>query len=249
MLGTGEQDRLRGGIDFFDPVVHRGLAGLDARQSFGAQMGDAVGDPLRMLLDRHRHVAQHRRAAGSGHHEKIRKACDLQAQIVARPRGPGVGQRATVGTADIHAQQAAGHRIEAGGEHDHVQWILGGSGADAVRRDALDRFGLEVDKRNVVTIEGLEVIGIDRRALGRIGMIDVRQLGGGHRVLHYRANLVAQEIGRGVVGLDARQQVLEGGAKLQAAFVPGGFIQGLTFRGRRLQRQALGDGERVTVGR
>ena len=74
-----------------------------------AHVRDAVGDPFDVLLDRHRHVAQHGRAAGAGDREQVGKARDLQAEIVARAGLPRLRQRMPVAPADVHPQHRAGH--------------------------------------------------------------------------------------------------------------------------------------------
>ena len=73
-----------------------------------------------MLLDRDRHVAQHGRTARAGDREQVREAGDLQAEIVARPGLPYILQGDAVASADVDAQQRAGHGVEAGGEDDDV---------------------------------------------------------------------------------------------------------------------------------
>ncbi len=50
----------------------------------------AIDHPVDMLLDRHRHVRQHRRAAGPGDHEEVGKARDREAEIGLRSLGPDV---------------------------------------------------------------------------------------------------------------------------------------------------------------
>src|SRR5712671_6033650 len=52
------------------------------------QIGDAVGDPVDVLLDRDDHVAQHRRAARAGDHEHVREAGDGEPEIRVRPVAP-----------------------------------------------------------------------------------------------------------------------------------------------------------------
>ena len=55
---------------------------------------------------------------------------DAEPEIGARALGPRVAQRSAVAAADVDAQQRAGHRVEAGREHDAVELEL------AVRRRA-----------------------------------------------------------------------------------------------------------------
>src|SRR6478672_330562 len=43
-----------------------------------------------VLLDRHRHVAQHRGAAGARDREQVREPGDLQTEVIARTRLPHI---------------------------------------------------------------------------------------------------------------------------------------------------------------
>jgi hypothetical protein len=73
-----------------------------------------------VLLDRHQHVGQHRRAAGTGDGEQVRKPGDHQTKVCARPFRPIVSQTQAVAAADVDAKKGAGHGIEAGGQNKHV---------------------------------------------------------------------------------------------------------------------------------
>ena len=55
--------------------------GLDGRVAVLAQVGEAVGDPVHVLLDGHDHVAEHRRAARAGDGEEVREAGDGEAEV------------------------------------------------------------------------------------------------------------------------------------------------------------------------
>ena len=79
------------------PCVLGRLRRLDAVQAVRAQIRHAIGDPVHVLLDRHHHVAEHRRAARPGDHEHVREARGHQAEIGARPRLPFLPQRHAVG--------------------------------------------------------------------------------------------------------------------------------------------------------
>ena len=84
----------------------------------------AVGDEgLDVLLDRGAHVREHRGAARSRHGEQIRETGNTEAEQRARTRLPCVGEAHTVAPADVDPQQAAGHRVVAGGEHDRVELV------------------------------------------------------------------------------------------------------------------------------
>src|SRR5438477_4623751 len=59
-----------------------------------AHMVDAIGYPFHMLLDRHRHVRQHRRALRAGDREKVRETSDGNPEIAVRAVGPRLIQLA-----------------------------------------------------------------------------------------------------------------------------------------------------------
>ena len=122
-------------------------------------------------------------------------------------------------------------------------------GAYAGRTDPLDRRRLHVDQRDVRPVVGLEVIGVDRRALGRVGVIDVGQHRRGLRVLHDGADLAPDEVRRGVVGRLVDHHVLERGAELQAATLPRCIVDRLALLRRSFHRQAFLDPERHPVQR
>ena len=63
-------------VDVLDPGVFRLHGRLDARLAALAQVRDAVGDPVHVLLDGDDHVAQHGRAAGPRDDEEVREAGD-----------------------------------------------------------------------------------------------------------------------------------------------------------------------------
>src|SRR3546814_6675281 len=90
--------------------------------------------------DGDRHVAEHRRAAGSSYREKVRETWHLQPQIGAWSGRPGVVQAQAVTAHDAHPQQRAGHCVEAGCEYDDVEFVFPIPRLDALRRDPLDRF-------------------------------------------------------------------------------------------------------------
>ena len=88
-----------------------------------------------------------------------------------RPFRPFLVQRLPVAAANIDLGNRAGHRIEAGRQHQRVDLVVLAAGAHRVRRDFLDRIGLDVDQRDVRTIEGREIIGVDADALGADRMV------------------------------------------------------------------------------
>jgi hypothetical protein len=114
------------------PGARRFLGRLDRSDAVVAHVRDALGDPFYVLLDRDRHVGEHRRASGTGDGKEIRIARHLQTEIGPRPRLPVFPQQAPVAAADVHSQQRAGERIETGGEDDDVQRVLARLRADAL---------------------------------------------------------------------------------------------------------------------
>src|SRR5882757_3386459 len=72
-------------VDVGDPLFLGPLLRLDRLEAVLAYVGDAIADPVDMLLDRDDHVRQHRRAAGAGDEEEIGKARAHQAEIGFRP--------------------------------------------------------------------------------------------------------------------------------------------------------------------
>src|SRR5438093_257903 len=75
--------------------------GRDDVEPLGAQVGDAVGQPIDMLLDRDDHVAQDARATGPRDEEQVREAGDRQTEVRARAGGPLLAQRQPGAAADL----------------------------------------------------------------------------------------------------------------------------------------------------
>ena len=82
------------------------------------------------------------------------------------PVGPLVAQREAAAAADVDREQRAGHRVEAGGEHDRVELVLARrrrAGRSAVIASiGVSRRSTSVD---VGAVERLEVAGVDADAL------------------------------------------------------------------------------------
>ena len=70
------------------PFGLRLLGGLDGRQTLSIERRDHITDVLDVLLDRHDHVGEHRRAAGTGDGEQVRETCHLKPQKGRRARRP-----------------------------------------------------------------------------------------------------------------------------------------------------------------
>ena len=164
-------------------------------------MRETIGDPVDVLLDGHHHVADHGGAAGPGDGEEVRKAGDGDPEVGARPVGPLLPQCAAASAADVDVEQGAGHGIEAGGEDDAVELVLGGLGAHTPWGDRLDRLAAEIDQGDVVAVERVVVVGVDADALGAERKVLGSERLGDRRIADRGADLGPEELGGGVIGL------------------------------------------------
>jgi hypothetical protein len=95
-----------------------------------------------------------------------------------------------------------------GRDHDDVERILLAAGANAIRRDFLDSaVGARIHQQHILLVESLKVIGVQRLALGAIGIALRRQLVRDHGVIHRRADLAPEIVGDGVVGFLGKEYV------------------------------------------
>ena len=92
-------------INMLNPFILSIDSGLDTSVAVVSHIFDAVGDPLDVLFDGHYHVSQHRGAARAGDGEKVWKAGDGQAQVVARPGRPLFAQCQTLAALDVNLEQ------------------------------------------------------------------------------------------------------------------------------------------------
>src|ERR1700722_5887178 len=99
----GEQGEVGQRGDECHPVVLGLRRGLDAPEAGRAQVDEAVGDPVHVLLDGDDHVGEDRGAAGSGDEEQVGEAGRGQTQIATRAVAPLVGERLVVLAADVNA--------------------------------------------------------------------------------------------------------------------------------------------------
>src|SRR5258705_10160069 len=83
-IGARQQRPVHDFGDMRAPRVLRLRGRLDRRKLISAHVGDAFGDPLDVLLDRHRHVRQHRGALRAGDREQVRVASYGQPEISLR---------------------------------------------------------------------------------------------------------------------------------------------------------------------
>ena len=56
--------------------------------------------------------------------EQVREPGGHEPEVGARARGPFLSQRDAAPAADVDVEQGAGHRVEAGREHDRVELVL-----------------------------------------------------------------------------------------------------------------------------
>ena len=172
-VGVGVQGDVGAVVDVLDPGRLGGLGGFDHVEAVGAQGVDAVGDPVHVLLDRHHHVRQHRRAPRPGDHEQVGEPLAHQPEVGLGTVGPLVLDRPAPAAGDVDVHDGAGHGVEAGGEHDGVELerLAGPAsghvlGLDAGLGDGADRRGPQVDEPDVGEVVGLVVVGVEAGPLG-----------------------------------------------------------------------------------
>src|SRR5450631_96132 len=238
-IGARHQRRADDFIDMGDPLILRRGRRLDGGLSGLAHGFDAVGDPLDMLLDRYRHVRQHRRALWAGDGEQVGKAGDRDAKVGVRAVDPLPIQRAAAAAFEVQGLQRAGHGIETGGENDDVERIYLITRADTPFGDFLNpTVGFRIDQGYVGLVEGLVVVGVQRLALGAVGVALGNQLLGDGRVFHGLADLALDVVGAQVIGLLREEHVLiVGQPKGEPAGVPHPVELTLSLFGRGLQRR------------
>ena len=202
-----------------------------------SQVLDAVRNPLHVLLDRGRHIAQDRRAAWTRDREEIRKARNLKSQIALGALGPLLLELTAAPAANIHSDQRARHRVEASREDDDIELVIRPVlGSNSRRRDLDNRSRAYVDEGDILTVERLEVVRVDREPLRSERMTSRNQLLRGLGVLHGLADLRACEVGDRLVRLLVVQEVTERVEdEAKAAGLPAGLEGGLPLLFRDLE--------------
>ena len=191
-----------------------------------------------MLLDRHDHVGEHRRAAGAGDGEQVRETRHLKPQKGRRTRRPRVAQGPTASAGDVDPVERAGHRIETGGEHDVVDMVVQSVDDDRRLGDLLDGRRRHVNQRDVRPVEGAEVVGVDHQPLaadGRVGTQHRCRL----RIVDDLGDARTDIRGRRRVGFGVQQQVVERAEKEQAADLPPSVVGGPALLLRHVHRAAV----------
>ncbi len=106
-------------------------------------MLDQIGDPLDLGLDAGREVGEG--AVGAEDHEQVRVVGVGHAQVAGRAAFPLVLDGQALAPAQVDFGVVAVHRIKAGGEDQHVEFVLHAvGGLDALVRDFGNRVGLHV---------------------------------------------------------------------------------------------------------
>ena len=145
--------------------------------------------------------------AGDG--EQVRKAGDRDAKIGVRAVPPLLIQGAAAAALQVQRLQRAGHRVEPGGENDDVERIFLAACANSGFGDFFNpAVGFCVDQLHVVLVEGLVVVGVQRLALGAVGVALGYQFFGDDRVFHSRADLALDVVSADVIGLLREEHVL-----------------------------------------
>src|SRR5271165_3405632 len=122
----------------------------------------------------------------------------------------------------VQGLQRAGQGIETGGENDDVEFVFPATCPDALFGNFFNAaVGIGIDQKNVILVEGLVVVGVQRLALGAVGVAFGYQLFGYDRVFHGLADLALDVVGAQVVGLLVEEHVLVvGQPEGEAAGVP-----------------------------
>ena len=197
-----------------------------------AQKLDEIRNPFDVLLDGNRHVTENGRAARPRYHEHIWESRDLDAKICLGPVGPLFLERQTVPPTDIHLQETACHRVEAGSEDDDVEFELFVLGPNASRRYLLNWRVANINQLNIFAIVCLEVIGVYESTLGTVRMVHGQKFLQCLGILHYFPYLGPDELGGGVVRPNIGADVLKCSVyELHPTVIPGGIISPLALLG------------------
>ncbi len=119
---------------------------------------------------------------------------------VTGPVRPQVAEPGAAGADRVDPAQRAGHRVEAGGEHQGVARMTRGGGVHCVGGDGGDGFAAQVDQRHVLPVERLVVAGVGADALGADGVVDRHQVVGHRGIGHQLPDAGFGEFTGDVVG-------------------------------------------------
>ena len=149
-------------VDVVDPLVLGPLRRFDATQASAAQVADAVGDPVDVLLDGGDQVGEHGGTPGAGDDEQVGEARGAEAQVGAWTGRSLFFEGLTAETADVDPVESSGHGVETGGEDDSVECVLGIADLQSLLCESIDGHLAHVDQVDVLAVEGLVVPGVDR---------------------------------------------------------------------------------------
>ena len=136
---------------------------------------------------------------------------------------PDVFQSATGDALDIDLREPARARVEPRREDEDVVFVLRRRRAHAGGNDLGDRIVTDVDQRDVVLVEHLEIPLLQRRPLRTKGVrwFHRRELVGDGTVIDASAGLVAPELVGELVRVAVQDDVAEGaGPEVEAALLP-----------------------------
>ena len=206
----------------------------------GVQVGDAVGNPVHMLLNGDDHIGEGRRAASPGNVEQVGKARHRQAEVIERAGFPFVLNPQTAAPAQVQPGMRAGHRIESGGQHQRIQRVGLAMGDQAGRGDFVNRMLADIHQLHIGAVVGFIIVGVHAQALAANGLRRAEQARS-FGVMHGSANLLAHKFCHQRVGLFIQQEVVEGPKQGESAHLPTRFKSGFQFLRRGRQgRDSLG---------
>ena len=132
---------------------------------------------------------------------RLGKPALIRPEIGPRTSGPFVVQRLAAAAVDVDPGDRTRHGVEAGGEHQRIDFVIF-CRRYAPRCSVISSIGfeLDVDQPHVRTVEGREIVRVDADALGADRMVVRLQQLCGLGILHDLGDLLADEIGSGVVG-------------------------------------------------
>ena len=159
-----------------------------------AQVLQAIGYPINVLLAGQYHLTFDAGALRAGNHEQIRNPGDHDPEICARAVLPFRSDRRSGIRMNIDLFHCPRHRIEAGGKDDRIERVVGIGRAQSARRNFCDRLASDIDQGDVVAIVGLVVVGIENQPFGADRMIVRTQQLCGSWILDGGADLLAYEL-------------------------------------------------------
>ncbi len=158
---------------------------------------------------------------------------------------PRLAERLAVAAGDVDTDDRAGHRVEAGGEHDRVELHRLAAArpghVDSGLGDGRDRLGVQIDEADVREVVRLVVAGVEAGSLRREVVVGGAQHLSDGGVVHDRADLAVDEAAHRVVRLGVDAHVVVRLEECQFAALPHLLERGLTL--------LVGHGERTGVGR